>query len=69
MASVRRPAGVDAFDWDSLIAAVEEYRDTLALHRTDPGANAEPGMVAEDVANRCVRLLLDTSPQTSGGDT
>ncbi len=58
MPRVPRPAGVSVDDWHSLLCAVEEYREALETHRTDPMANAEPGMAAEDVANLCVRLLL-----------
>jgi hypothetical protein len=70
MAAVRRPAGVSAADWLSLLNAVEEYREALDTHRADPAANAEPGMVAEDVANLCVRLLLPeaSAPNPAGVD-
>ena len=58
MAKVRRPVGVSAEDWDSLLSYVEEYREELETHRTDPMANAEPGMAAEHLANLCVRIFL-----------
>lgn len=64
MASVRRPAGVDAPEWRLLLAAVEEYRDAVAEHRAAVdggdllGGMAEPSELAENVAKRCVRLLL-----------
>ncbi len=64
MTAVRHPAGVSAHDWSALIFAVGESRDELETHRTDPAANAEPGMAAEVVANLCVRLLL---PDTASG--
>lgn len=64
MASVRRPAGMARADWDSLLSAVEEYRDAVAEHRSAVdggdllGGMAEPSELAEVLANRCVRLLL-----------
>lgn len=49
---------MSATDWQQLLGLIVEYRDALHTHRTDPMANAEPGMAAENVANLCVRLLL-----------
>jgi len=70
MRSACRPTGVSVADWDSLIFAVEEYRDAVAEHRVAVdggdllGGLAEPAELAEAVADRCVRLLLTDSGST-----
>lgn len=67
MPRVARPAGVSAADWSALLDRIEDYREALETHRTDPTANAEPGMAAEDVANLCVRLLLPATGSKPDG--